>query len=378
MSGIVRGLGGSISDRQLFFTVGILLLCGVFGSDARKEFKRDARKEQANYAHEHFTLATRYLYFPAFLDSATRKSLESDRRLSFRIHGKRQIHLADHRAKLWAHDDGELVYWNIEKHLWKCSTERNEVTELPAKLSDVKVGKTLKSWRAEPRPINCTHISDCSCKSNWPMTCGRHILRSNFTELLRRRGLGRTDELEELVAMASTSIKDAIAKAKRDDRWTWDEVPRVPVAAPTLIAYGEPIQGETVAQFRKRWNATLSPTEKKELRPLSDFVMMKSRRPLTDDLPAVPDRRTKVSNTKQPMTPKQEETFLALQKQLTVQETAKLCISLNVRPLDAARLTKQSYPAIRKAVVRLNAEKRKNDVLILRVPVGHQDESQVA
>lgn len=369
-----------MNNQRMFFAVGILFLCGVFGAVDYAKFNRDVRAEQKKSAEELFTLATRYLYFPAFVDSATRRKLENNSWLSFRIHGKAQIHLADHPKKLWAHDDGELVYWNIEKHLWKFTTELNEATELPARLWDIKfgkkLGKTLKSWRAEPRPINCKHISDCSCKSNWPMTCGRHILRSTFTELLRRRGLGRTDELEELVAMASPSIKDAITKAQRDDRWT-DEVPRVPVVAPEPIAYGEPIQGETVAQFWKRWNATLTPTERKELAVLRDDIMNNQRAPLSDDLPAVPDRRTKVSNTKQPMTPKQEETFLALQKQMTVQETAKLCISLNVRPLDAARLTKQSYSAIRKAVVRLNAEKRKNDVLILRVHVGHQ-ESQVA
>jgi hypothetical protein len=340
-----------MNSQKMFFAVGILFLCGVFGSvdyakfyAARDKFNRDVRADQKKSAEELFTLATRYLYIPAFLNSATRKSLECDRSLSFRIHGKAQIHLADHPAKLWAHDDGELVYWNIEKYLWKFTTERDEVLCRPARLWDIKVGKTLKSWRAEERP-EPNKLED--------MKCERHITRK--------------------VKEPNARDVNLVTFGKS----TWRDAPRVPVVAPMPIAYGEP-SDETEKQFWERWNGMLTPTERKELRPLDDCIMAKQRVDLSDDLPAVPDRRTKVSNTKQPMTPKQEETFLALQKQMTVQETAKLCISLNVRPLDAARLTKQSYPAIRKAVVRLKAETRRNDVLILRSAGQQDDESQVA
>jgi hypothetical protein len=351
--------GGSISDRQLFFTVGILLLCGVFGANAGKGFKRHARDEQKKSAEEHFTLATRYLYFPAFLNSAIRRKLENNSWLAFRIRGKAQIHLADHPAKLWAHDDGEYVFWQIEKHLWKFSTERNEATDLPARLWDVEVGNTLKSWRAEDRP---------KPNQREEMKCERYILHESLENIA-----------SQFKRCTLAQFADVLVQCGMINRRTrLDSIPRVPVVAPEPIAYSEPIQGETVAQFWKRWKATLTPTERKELAVLRDDIMNRQRAPLDDSLPAVPDRRTKVSNTKQPMTPKQEETFLALQKQMNVQETAKLCISLNVRPVDAARLTKQSWAAIRKAVVRLKAETRRNDVLTMRVSVGHQDESQVA
>jgi hypothetical protein len=160
-------------------------------------------------------------------------------------------------------DETKLLQWNVERYVWKKSPRLEDGRRV--NLWDVKAGPTLAHWQKESRP---------EPGQRDPIKCGRHVSR----------------KVEE---------PDAdLLKDLRLGKETFFELPRVPVVAPMPVAYGEPIPGETDAQFWQRWNATLSPTEKKELRPLSDFVMMKSRRPLTDDLPAVPDRRTKVTTRK--------------------------------------------------------------------------------
>jgi hypothetical protein len=178
-------------------------------------------------------------------------------------------------------DETKLLQWNVERHVWKKSPRLEDGRRV--NLWDVKAGPTLASWQREKRP----KPDDCE-----EMKCGRHsskwkpdaveLRRSNVVE----GEVGGVRDTSRVIEPSSTY-----------EEITFNKPPRVAAVAPMPVAYGEP-SDETEKQFWERWNATLTPTEKKELRPLSNFVMAKSSRPLTDDLPAVPDRRTKVTKRK--------------------------------------------------------------------------------
>jgi hypothetical protein len=180
-------------------------------------------------------------------------------------------------------DETKLLQWNVERHVWKKSPRLEDGRRV--NLWDVKAGPTLASWQREKRP----NPDDCE-----EMKCERHSSKWKPEAVELRRS--NVVEGEMVGGVRDTSR--VFEPSSTYEEITFDKPPRVPVVEPMPVAYSESIPGETDAQFWQRWNATLSPTEKKELRPLSDFVMMKSRRPLTDDLPAVPDRRTKVTTRK--------------------------------------------------------------------------------